>query len=130
MHYHYYDHYCYHHLNLHYLCREVDLVRRRDRRRRDSRDGRNPETTTKHVESNRVELVEYRQVADRSTEQFVNFKLNNKDEKMIKMTHEKSKKEVSEEGYIYIYIHVDKYMRGEESKRKEEKERKLESKVI
>ena len=31
---------------------------------------------------------------------------------------------------IYIYIHVDKYMRGEESKRKEEKERKLESKVI
>ena len=102
-------------------CREVDLVRRQDRRRRDSRDGQNPETTTKRVESNR---------ADRSTEQFVNFKLNNKDEKMIKMTHEKSKKEVSEEGYIYIYIHVDKYMRGEESKRKEEKERKLESKVI
>ena len=111
-------------------CREVDLVRRQDRRRRDSRDGRNPETTTKRVESNRVELVEYRQVADRSTEQFVNFKLNNKDEKMIRMTHEKSKKEVSEEGYIYICIHVDKYMRGEESKRKEEKERKLESKVI
>ena len=89
--------------------------------------------TTKRVESNltnRVKLVEYWCVADRSTKQFVNFKLNNKDEKMIKMTHEKSKKEVSEEGYIYIYIHVDKYMRGEKSKRKEEKERKLERKVI
>ena len=82
--------------------------------------------TTKRVESNltnRVKQVEYRCAADHSAKQFVNFKLNNKDEKMIKMTHEKSVKEVSEEEYIYVYIHEDKYMRGEESKRKTEKKK-------